>query len=105
MHPSNSFTVEELKLKLKELISKRIVDMIADKSLPYSQIRDTAVAITTSLPEVKTIEDFSVYLDEVLEEYPFLKNEVTLLRHEINRLKEVQVIDRLKSLISNYNNN
>ncbi|KKP59730.1 MAG: hypothetical protein UR54_C0024G0001, partial [Candidatus Roizmanbacteria bacterium GW2011_GWA2_34_18] len=42
----DSIKVDLLKIKIKDLISRKIVEILVDKKLPFKQIQDMAVDIT-----------------------------------------------------------
>ena len=102
MAETKSLSVEELKLKLKEILSNKIVEIIADKSLPYAKIREMAVYVTDSLPLVQNSQDLSLFLEDIVSEFDFLKHEIIVMKNEIGQTKEAQIMDKLRSYISNY---
>ncbi len=97
----NSIKVDLLKIKLKDLISRKIVDILVKKELPFKKIQEMAVDLTDTLSYVKTKEQLIILVSELANYYPYLKTEVQIMNAELNELKEQQVIGKLESYFKN----
>lgn len=97
----NSIKLDLLKIKLKDLVSRRIVDMLVTKELPFKQIQDMAIDLTDTLSFIKTKEQLIILISELANFYPYLKSEAQLMNAELNEIKQQQVIGKLKSYFKN----
>ena len=97
----NSIKLDLLKIKLKDLVSRKIVDMLVKKELPFKQIQEMAVDLTDTLNFIKTKEQLIILVNELANYYPYLKTEAQLMNVELNEIKEQQVIGKLESYFKN----
>ncbi len=93
----NFIKLDLLKIKLKDLVSRKIVDVLVKKELPYKAIQEMAVDLVDSLKEVKTKEDLLKLINALPTIYPYLKNESFMLNAELNELKQQAVIGKLEN--------
>lgn len=101
----NSIKLDLLKIKLKDLVSRKIVDMLIKKELPFKQIQEMAIDLVDSLKEVKSKEDLLKLIDALPIVYPYLKNESFMLGAELNELKQQAVIGKLENYFKNLQTN
>lgn len=101
----NSIKLDLLKIKLKDLVSRKIVDMLVKKELPYKEIQNMAIDLVDSLKEVKTKEDLLKLINALPTVYPYLKNESQMLDAELNELKQQAVIGKLENYFKNLSPN
>lgn len=90
-----------LKDKIKQLFGKKALEILRIKKEPYSSIREMAIFVTTELPNIKTQSELISFLDDVSNDFPFLMDEVSLLKKEANLVKEQIVINKLAHYIKN----
>ena len=88
--------MRRLKIKLKDLISRKIVDMLVNNELPFKEIQDMAVDLTETLNFVKTSEDLIRFIKELPNFYPYLTSVVQIMNVELNEVKEQQVKTKLE---------
>jgi len=93
--------IDVLKIKIKDLISRKIVEILVDKKLPFKQIQDMAVDITDTLNMVKTKDDIIKFVKELPNFYPYLTSIAQAMNVELSEIKQQQVIGRLESYIKN----
>jgi hypothetical protein len=89
--------------KVKNVISKRVVELLKTNEVSYSEIKKLSIFIAEELPTVKDNQELIMFFDYLLKEYPFIKNEVNILKNEMNVVKEKAVIGKLEQYIKNYN--
>ncbi len=97
----NDIKLDILKIKLKDLISRKIVNTLIHKEMPYKQIQEMAVDMLETLDEIKTKEDFLKLINALPTVYPYLKNETIILEGELNDLKQQAVIGKLENYFKN----
>lgn len=97
----NSIKLDLLKIKVKDLISKKIVDIIVANELPYKKIQEMAVDVTDTLDFVRTNEDVIRFVKELPNFYPYLISVSQIMNVELNELKQKQVIGKLESYFKN----
>jgi hypothetical protein len=51
---------------------------------------------------VQNSQDLSLFLEDIVSEFDFLKHEIIVMKNEIGQTKEAQIMDKLRSYISNY---
>lgn len=93
----NSIKVDLLKIKLKDLVSRKIVDILVKKELPFKEIQDMAVDLIDTLNFVKTKEDIIKFVKELPNFYPYLISVAQTMNAELNEIKQQQVIGKLES--------
>jgi len=93
--------IDLFKIKLKDLVSNKIVDMIAKKELPYKQIQEMAVDFVDALKEVKSKDDLLKLVSELANIYPYLKDEAVIMNKELEVFKEEVLINKLQSYFKN----
>ncbi len=101
----DSIKLDLLKIKLKDLVSRKIVDILVKKELPYKEIEEMAIDLVDSLKEVKTKEDLLKLIDALPTVYPYLKNESFMLSAELNELKQQAVIGKLENYFKSLSTN
>ena len=94
-----------LQIKTKELFGKKAIELLKAKKVPYSQIKEMAIAITGELPLIRNREEFSTFLNNVQEYFPFLNEEVNILKEETKDSKEKDVVEKLEKYINNFSTN
>jgi len=97
----NSIKLDLLKIKIKDLVSRKIVDILVNNELPYKKIQEMSIDLVDSLKEVKTKEDLLKLINALPTVYPYLKNESFMLNAELNELKQQAVIGKLESYFKN----
>lgn len=101
----DSIKVDLLKIKLKDIVSRKIVDMLAKKELPFKEIQEMAVDLLDSLKEVKTKEDFFKLTSAIPSIYPYLKTESQILDSELGELKQQAVMGKLENYFKSLSTN
>lgn len=101
----DSIKLDLLKIKLRDLISRKIVDILTKKELPYKQIQEMAIDLVDSLKEIKTKEDFLKLINALPTVYPYLKTESQMLDAELGELKQQAVIGKLENYFKNFPTN
>jgi len=99
--PNDAQSLNQLKKKTKELVSKKIVEFLYER-IPYNEIKDLAVFVNESLEKINTFEEFLNFLNELKEFYPSLENEVIILKNKLNENREKQLIERLQKYVSSF---
>ncbi|MCL4364657.1 hypothetical protein M1328_05490 [Patescibacteria group bacterium] len=94
-----------MKIKLKDLVSRKIVDILVSNTLPYKEIQEMAVDLVDALNEVKTKEDLIKLIDALPTVYPYLKNEAFMMNQELSELKQQAVIGKLENYFKNFSHN
>lgn len=88
--------------ELKTLFSKKIIEALKEKKIPFNDLQNMASSVSDVLSGVANKEQFLVFLEEVLVLYPYLNNEVKILKNEVQIGKEKQVINKLSEYIKNF---
>lgn len=89
--------------ELKILFSKKIIEVLKEKKVPFQDLQNMASFVTEVLSGVANKDQFLEFLEEVLALYPYLNNEVKILKNEVQLGKEKQIINKLSEYIKNYN--
>lgn len=97
----HSQDLDDLKKKLKSLVSDRITELIVSGEVPYKEIQEMAVDLLDTLDFVTTKEQLALLSKEIGEFYPYLKNESKIMSAEFNDMKEKQVISKLENYFKN----
>ena len=89
--------------ELKTLFSKKIIETLKEKKIPFRDLQDMASSVIDVLSNVATKDQFLEFLEEALVLYPYLNNEVKILKNRVQVGKEEQVINKLSNYIKNFN--
>ena len=101
----DSIKVDLLKIKLKDIVSRKILDILTKKEMPYKQLQEMASDVVDSLKETKTKGDLVKLVSALGDVYPYLKSEQQLMMAELNEIREQAVIGKLENYFKSFKTN
>lgn len=103
MNNSSDIFNDNLKDQTKKILSEKILYLLNNKA-PYKEVQDMAVFITDGLAKIKTNNDYLIFLNALIAEYPIEENEKMKLQNILSTNKEEKVITKLEQYIKNLDN-
>jgi len=80
----------------ESVFSKKVIQLLSEKKLPFSQIQRIAVLVTDALPHIKYLSEYQGFLEVMQQKFPLLEDEVKMLHQYLNVEHEKKVISRLE---------
>lgn len=87
---------QELITATESVFSKKIVQLLSEKKLPFSVIQRIAVLVTDALPYIKYLSEYQGFLETMQHRFPILEGEVKMLSQYLSVQQEKKVINRLE---------
>jgi hypothetical protein len=87
---------QELVTATESVFSKKVVQILSEKKLPFAQVQRMAVLITDALPYIKYLSEYQGFLLEMQKRFPILEDEIRMLNQFLNVEQEKKVINRLE---------